>query len=189
MSQPPLPIVLIGPMATGKSTLGAALAKALKCEQFPMDGLRWYYYFKAGYSLRTAESLEFRERLAYWKPFEVIAVESVVKDFRGVIDFGAGHGHFERPEHLERVKQALAGLPVIFILPDEDLEKSLSICNQRYAERKGIALTELSENELITNREFVYSDSFRALATRTFYTKQESPEASAQRLIQLMGWA
>lgn len=188
MTLPVLPIVLIGPMAAGKSTLGQHLAEALRLEQYPMDWVRWYYYLKNGYSLKTEKTMtRFQEKLAYWKPFEVDAVERVVKDFTGVIDFGAGHSHFTDLEQRAQVKKALQGLPVVLVLPHEDLEQSLAICNARYAERNGGRA--LTSDELDTNREFVYSESFRTLATCVFFTGDESPAESAQRLIKVMGWS
>ena len=178
-------MVLIGPMATGKSTLGAALAEALGTSQYPMDWVRWYYYLKNGYDLKHEKTLNnFRDKLTYWKPFEVDAVERIVQDFEGVIDFGAGHAHFTQPAHLSRVKAALAGLTVVLILPDPDLEKSLRICNERMAERCEKPLT---EDQLSTNAEFVHSESFRTLATHTFYTRDLSPEAAASALIEMLG--
>jgi shikimate kinase len=185
---PVLPIVLIGPMAAGKSTLGKYLAEALNLEQYPMDWVRWYYYLKNGYSLKAEKNLtRFQDKLAYWKPFEVDAVGRVVQDFKGIIDFGAGHGHFTDLEQRAQVKKALQGLPVILVLPHEDLERSIVTCNTRYAERNGGRA--LTSDERESNREFVYSDSFRALATCSFFTGDESPEQSAQRLIKIMGWA
>ena len=42
-------IVLIGPVRSGKSTLGKLLAQRLNLPQVSIDELRWRYYKEVGY--------------------------------------------------------------------------------------------------------------------------------------------
>ena len=43
-------IILIGPMAAGKSTIAKILAEKLNLPQHPMDDVRWDYYEEIGYN-------------------------------------------------------------------------------------------------------------------------------------------
>lgn len=48
------PILLIGPVRSGKSTQGRLLAEALGLPQASTDALRWDYYAEVGYGGRNA---------------------------------------------------------------------------------------------------------------------------------------
>ena len=53
-------IILIGPVRTGKSTLGKLLAEKLGLPQVSLDDLRWKYYGEIGYDEDLAQ--EFRKQ-------------------------------------------------------------------------------------------------------------------------------
>ena len=96
-------IILIGPVRTGKSTLGQLLAKKLGLPLVSLDDLRWTYYKEIGYDEALAQRLRqtggFVALVFYWKPFDAYAVERVLADHDDcVIDFGAGHSVYESKE-------------------------------------------------------------------------------------------
>lgn len=176
------PIILIGPMATGKSTIAAELAKLTGLRRIPMDRVRWYYYLKDGFSIETEQSLpSFTDRMAYWKPFEVKAVQRIIMEFPdAIIDFGAGHSYFTEESQFEEVQRALAPLKNVFLLlPSENKEESLAICNQRLSAK---AKRELDPTEVEANRNFIFHASNYALAKKIFYTKDIEPEQTAAEI-------
>ncbi|GAB4210812.1 MAG: hypothetical protein OHK0022_44520 [Roseiflexaceae bacterium] len=185
-----LPIVLIGPMSAGKSTIAEALSAQLGVPRCPLDELRWSYYDEIGYDNERAKQIAEAEGAAglirYWKPFEAHAVERVLADHPGeIIDFGAGHSVYDEPELLERVQRALAPVrTVILLLPSPNDDESVEIANAR--------LTTLYEQEgeplrpgvLEMNATFVRHPANRLLATHTVYTKNKTPEETCEEIIQ-----
>jgi hypothetical protein len=106
-------VVLIGPIAAGKSTLGKLLSVARGLPQCSIDDVRFRYYSEIGYdesfAKRLYQSEGFWGLYRYWKPFEAHAVERVVEDHpNSVIDLGAGHSVYEDDALFVRVKRALA---------------------------------------------------------------------------------
>lgn len=161
-------------MATGKSTIAEELSKIVTLPRVPMDKVRYYYYFKNGYSLETERQLDtFEKKVQYWKLFELIAVKEILKDFPdSIIDFGAGLSYYPKEKHLNEVKNVLKEYPNIFLLlPSKDKKESLEICNNRLKIRKG---SELDENDINSNREFIYHESNYHLCKHIIYTKDKS---------------
>lgn len=185
-------IVLIGPMAAGKSTVGQLLAEALGLPQHSMDDLRWDYYAEIGYSSATEKQIREREgvlgALRYWKPFEAHAVERLLADHEQcVFDFGAGHTVYEDEALFERVRAALEPYPnVILLLPSPDLDASVRILQERFASMigwDGIA------DGVSLHEHFVKHPSNHALAKHVVYTEGKTPEATCADILRLIGRA
>ena len=83
-----LPIVLIGPMTSGKSTIAEKLAKKLNLPDYPLDYMRGYYYLKARIDLahenKLRDSGDFKTLVDYWKPYEVDCVEKAIEEFQEI---------------------------------------------------------------------------------------------------------
>lgn len=176
-------IILIGPMRAGKTTIGHLLAEKLQLPQVSVDKVRRGYYEEIGYDHAYAVQLKGFERLHYWKPFEVHAVERVLQDYPCgmVIDFGAGHSVYEDPALFARVEKALASYPyVIFLTPTDDHEEAVRILHQRDLDAGESGLSEM-------NGHFVRHDSNRKLAKFTVYTKDKTPEQTFQDVLALLG--
>jgi hypothetical protein len=181
-------IILIGPPGAGKSTLGTLLAEKLEAPQHSMDELRWDYYREIGYDPEVQKSLweqqGFNAVVHYWKPFEIHAVERLLAAHHDcapgcVIDFGAGHSHYEDDTLFARAQQALAPFPnVVLLLPSSDLDESIRILNER---TKEVAPPDFDHTS------FVKHSSNHRLARRTVYTKDETPEQTRDRIIGLLG--
>ncbi|MEH2239597.1 hypothetical protein [Nostoc sp.] len=78
-------IILIGPISTGKSTLGKLLAQKLEIPQCSMDDVRLDYYKEINYDEELAQEIREKEGFQgiyrYWKPFEAYAVERVLSEY------------------------------------------------------------------------------------------------------------
>jgi shikimate kinase len=178
-----LPIVLIGPMATGKTTVGTELARLTGVPRVPMDRVRWYYYFKEGFSLeKESDHGTFAEKERYWKPFEVTAIRCILADFpQSIIDFGAGHSYFPDSDQFAVVEKLLAPLANIFLLlPTMDKQDSLRICNERLRARVG---RELEPTEIESNRNFIEQPSNYRLCKQVVYTHGHAPDQVAREIV------
>jgi shikimate kinase len=177
-------IVLIGPIGTGKSTVGELLADRLGLPQCSMDELRWDYYKEIGYDQELAKRKRESEGLwgvgQYWKPFEAYAVERLLSQHQHcVIDFGAGHSVYEDTTLFQRVERVLAPYSnVILLFPSADLDESVQILNQR--------------NEYVPdgnpniNEHFVRHPSNYKLAKFTIYTKAKTPKETCNEILSLV---
>jgi shikimate kinase len=184
-------VILIGPMMAGKSTIGRLLAERLGLEQIELDEVRWGYFNEIGYdeeeSRRIVSEQGMLGLLAYWKPFEVHAVERVLADHSHcVIDFGAGYTVQTDEGLFGRVEQALAPYEhVILLLPSANLDESIRILNERSA----VLLREYEQPEeripdvLKANEEFVRNPGNGRLAKRIVYTEGKTPEETCGEIV------
>ncbi len=179
-------IVLIGPVRTGKSTLGRLLAQRLDLPQISIDELRWKYYKEIGYDEALAR--EFRQRggflalVLYWNLFEAYTVERVLADHRNcVFDFGAGV--YESHESFMRVQRALTPYRnVILLLPSSDNAESLRILNERDTDPP----TDLNFD---FNAHFLDQHSYYDLAKFTVYTNGKTPDETCAEVLDLVALA
>ncbi|ARU52605.1 hypothetical protein CBR64_15225 [Cellulosimicrobium cellulans] len=116
-------LVLLGPGATGKSTLGGLVAGLLGVAFVDLDAVADRYYPDVGWSVdRLVERIAVVGRVAAereWEPARAHAVERAVADHPGaVLALGAGHASYTDPACLDRVRAALAPVPhVVLVLP------------------------------------------------------------------------
>jgi energy-coupling factor transporter ATP-binding protein EcfA2 len=177
----PQPIILIGPMGAGKSTLGLLLSRKLEREQISLDMVRWDYYKEIGYDNDRAGEIHSKEGFQglyyYWQPFHAHAVERIVADYPDrLIDFGAGHSVYADPALLERVKNTLAPYNnIILILPSPDPAESKQILKQR-----GL---DLLNSYFDLHESFTRSGAFEELAKQTIYTEGKTPEQVAAEIL------
>lgn len=177
-------IILIGPIRTGKSTVGKLLAEKLGLPQCSMDELRWGYYKEIDYDEELAQQIKekagFLGLYTYWKPFEAYAVERLLSEHSNwVIDFGGGHSVYEDNKLFHRVEEILKPYKnIVLILPSPDLEESIQILNERNG---GIV-----SNKVDFNEHFVKHHSNHALAKFVVYTKDKSPEETGDEILNIV---
>lgn len=180
------PIILIGPMGAGKTTLGKKLSERLKLPHVSLDEIRQPYYDEIGYDHDAARQIHAQHGmagiLAYWKPFEAYSVERVLQDYaKCVIDFGAGHSVYDEDALFKRVKKALEPYPnVILLLPAPDPAESISTLNAR--------IPPDAPHEIIPwyremNAYFVRHQANRDLAQIIIYTNGQTPDQSCDEII------
>ncbi|MEO8606624.1 MAG: shikimate kinase [Chloroflexota bacterium] len=186
-------IILIGPLATGKSTIGKLLGAALNIPALELDDLRWSYYAEIGYDPEHAEQLRraggIRARGNYRKPFEIHSVKRMLQDYPAgyVLSFGAGNSVYDDPAHQERAERVLAPYPyIILLLPSTDVRESVHILTERF--RK--LVPECGEDDLKQvielNRHFTENPANARLATYIVYTGDKSPAESCDDILVLL---
>ncbi len=121
MSEKSPTLVLIGPSASGKSTLAPLLAQQLGLEHVQLDEIRWRYYDEIGFDHAHAAKLSRAGNSVamyhYSKPFEIHALERVLLEHQGkIIELGGGHSVYEDPALLERARRALLPVPYVMLL-------------------------------------------------------------------------
>jgi adenylate kinase family enzyme len=179
-------ILLLGPVRTGKSTLGGLLAQELGVPQVSLDKLRKRYFAEIGYTDELAQTFRqaggFLALMLYWQFFDVYSVERVLADYPNcVIDFGASIGICQSDEHFTRMQQALAEYRNVFLLlPSPDRAESLRILRER---------DEDPPNDLNFdfNGYFLNHHGYYALAKFTIYTKDRTPAESCAEILALAG--
>src|SRR5262245_4133631 len=176
--------VFIGPCFVGKSTVAGLTAESLGVPCVSMDEVRFGYYAGIGYDAEHADALErehgFRAKYAYWKRFEVHAVERIVTDYANcVFDFGGGHSVFEDPVLFERARRALSPFrSVVLLLPFPDVDASLRLLRSRYARAVDPA------DDI--NEHFVRHQSNARLATHVVYTGVRVPMEVRDEVLELL---
>jgi hypothetical protein len=186
VSTPTLPIVIIGPMAAGKSTVAGALSRRLQVPQVPLDAVRWYYHLKDG--LRFSDQIDhakeggFAAVVRYWEPYSIAAVERVLTEFPdSIIDFGAGHAHFEDPDRVRRLEAALAPIEnVILLMPSADVERTLALCTERDAERLG---PQRDATRDPVNERYVRSECFRRVCKTTVFVEDMTIDETVDHIV------
>jgi len=172
-------IVLIGPIGTGKSTIGKILSKKLELPHAPLDSVRFDYYREIGYDDEFAKFLQknfgFWTLYLYWKEFGCHAIKRILEENNNsVIDFGGGHSVYENENQLNRVKNCLKENIVFLLLPSEDIDESFEIlCKRR----------EIQKDEKDLNFHLLKHKSNKELADFTVYTKNKTPDETCEEIV------
>jgi shikimate kinase len=181
----PLPIILIGPMKSGKTTVGRLLAGQLGCPFCSLDIYETRYAREVGFRERLAEQIRAEQGVYAWyeyrrKHFDHVVIRFLQDQRSGVLELGGGHPILPTPEQQLRVNLALAMYEHVFLLiPDPDLKRSRYICRERQRpERRDPDLNDL----LLSDRRFF------ELAKHVIYTYGSSPEESCDEILAILGF-
>jgi shikimate kinase len=177
-----LPVVLIGPVNAGKSTIAEPLAQRLGVSCSSLDRVCWGYYRDQGCDTALAREIFEREGhtafRTYIVPFYPLAVERVLREYpHSVIDLGAGHTVFDNPDLFTEVRRALAPHPnIVLLLPSPDPDESIRILS----ERRSNPMPEV----VALNEYFVRHHSNSSLAKIIVYTKGKTPEETCDEIVE-----
>ncbi len=183
------PLVLIGPAATGKSTLGQLVASSLSVPFVDIDEVGEPYYNESGWSIeKLVQRVSVVGRVAAEREWEIArahAVVRVLEDNPGaVVALGAGHTSFQNQQHFQTVKEALGTLPcVLLILPSQDREEALTVLRERSIASKSTDWISAGHDFLA---EWIDDQGTRSLATDTMVTGSELPEITAARIVSML---
>ena len=181
-----LPIVLIGPLSVGKSTVAKELERKISIRNVPLDAVSQYYYFKHGYSDNHFERLNDElEKEKYMKTFDIKVIKDVLADFpKDIIDFGAGHSHYEDQASIKKAKQILSPFKnVILLLPSKDNRKSMEILKRNMKKLLG---EEPSKYAIDVGEKYLKSASNKELAKKIVYTENRPPKEIAEEIVKIL---
>jgi shikimate kinase len=181
-------MILVGPLAAGKSTLGALVAERLGRPFVDIDDIAWSYCAEVGWTLdrllERDEAVGWAGAEREWEPARAHAVERVVADHPdAVIALGAGYTSFTAPEYADRVRRALALVPdVVHLVPSPDPARSVTVLRGRATASRG-------KDWIIEGHDWIarwVADPLAAeVAAATLFTDGMSPEQSAEQLVRL----
>lgn len=183
-------IIIIGPVGTGKSTQGKLIAKALNKQLVSLDRVAEDYYQANGFGESQFQKAKndkgFLVAYRLWWPSLAYAAQQVVKDYPDcVIDFGAGHSHYENELLYKGVKEALAGCQyIILLLPSEDLDRSVSLLKKRCIDQRD---TDWVYDGYDFIEHCVKDDCNHDLATVTVFTDGKTPEQTGEEILKAIG--
>ncbi|MEU5859971.1 shikimate kinase [Nonomuraea sp. NPDC047529] len=180
-------MILIGPAATGKSTLGEGMASATGRSFVDLDAIGGGYYAEVGWDMdRLRSRIRAVGRVAAereWEPARAHAVERAVADHPdAVVALGAGHSHYTRPDLFRRVRTALAPVEhVVLVLPCSDEERSVRILRRRSLATKRTDWIGADGHDFLA--EWVRDPGTRTLATTVLHTDGDPPARTLARLL------
>jgi hypothetical protein len=175
-------MVLIGPVAVGKTTLAPLIAAELGRPWVDLDAHASRYYEEVGQPVDAfraeIDRVGYPAAARWWQPARAHAAVRVVEDHPGhVIAFGAGHSHFEERRFFEAVRRRLVGIEVVFLLPFEDPARSLTLLRSRSEAARGHDWVRDGFDFL---EDWIGSEQNRALAIRTVHVGGLFPEEAAR---------
>ena len=184
MPAPP-DLVLIGPAAAGKTTIGERTAALLDVPFVDLDDVGEQYYSEVGWSIqRLADCSNQLGRVAaerLWEPARAHAVVRAVEDHPGaVLALGAGHTSYTDPLSFAQVSAALLAVPkVALLLPSPDRGSSLAELRRRSLASKETDWISAGHDFLA---EWLDDAGMRSLATEVVYTDAHTVESLAVQL-------
>ena len=182
-------IILIGPVGAGKSTQGKLVAEALNMQSISLDEIADKYYEEYGFGMskfgEVYKKSGFLEAYRQWWSALAFAAKRVTTDYTNcVIDYGAGHSHYENTNLFESVSESLAHVSnVILLLPSSDLDKSISILRQRSIEQRK---RDWIHDGYDFMEHWVKDDCNHLLSTATIYTEGKEPEQTRDEILKII---
>ena len=162
-------VILIGPMGTGKSTVGKLLSNKLNIPRISLDN-----------NEQLSNIYQQRDNFKNFKEFELYLTGTVLTNLSTptVIDFGAGHSIYENPIMFLEIQKLLKKFKnVVLLIPSTNIEESLAILNKRKGIESGSKLD-------YDNRHFITNHCNYDLATIIQYTKDKYPDEITNELLQ-----
>jgi shikimate kinase len=174
------PVILIGPMKAGKTTVGTLLAAQLECSFTSLDRLERRYAEALGFDALLADSIQAAQGDWAWYTyrrqfFAEVVVRFLADHASGVLELGGGHPILADEAQQARVDRTLAPFRhVVLLLPTPDIDASLGIL-------KGRQKPAYRDDDW--NEKFLQDDRYFRLAKQVIYTEGQSPEATCDEIL------
>jgi shikimate kinase len=164
-------IILIGPMKSGKTTVGKLLAERLGCSFVSLDSKDIRYMKAVGFDPSNIS-------YSYRRQFFDEAVVRFLDEFEGVLELGGGHPIVPDPAKQARICKALEPFPnVVLLTPSPDSKVALQVLQQRRGDRQD------SWGWLDWNKEFIESPVFYGLAKIVVFSSDRTPDETCEEIL------
>lgn len=171
-------IILLGPIAAGKTSVGELLAQNLGKDFIDIDERREKIYETLRYSSKRANFLYKMFGIKGWyfyqKKFELASVKIILNEGSDrVISFGAGQAVYHSGKMRREFCKLIENNPNIFLLmPFKSSEQTLKLLNQRMH----------NNDEIKLNKIFVKSYGNFKFAKHLIYTEYSAVSEIAQKI-------
>ena len=175
-------IILLGPVAVGKTTTARLISKKINKPVISLDDLRFDYYKEIGYDPMHMKELHEKAGIMaifqYGKIFDAYSIERILEDHQNCIfDFGGGNVVSGYSFDLNRIKKALEPYEnVVFLVPGKDNAETLDFIYQRRDIKP-------SDRELIEY--LVCNHSNYEVAKHTVFVKDKTPEEVCDEILSM----
>jgi len=166
-------IILVGPVAVGKTTTAKLLSEKLNKPLISMDDLRFDYYKEIGYNDDHMKELFEKAGIMaiyqYGKIFDTYSIERILEDHQNCIfDFGGGNNASGFNFEFNRINRALSSYEnTVLLFPCADKEEALKFIYKR---------RDFSQMQRELVEHIVYDESNFKLAKHTVFVKDKTPE-------------
>lgn len=163
-------ILMIGPMASGKSTISKKIGENMTMPVISLDDRKQLsqYYSK-------------QKNFSHFKDFEFYLTASTLTNLKvpAVINFGAGHSIYEDDIMFYEMKKLISKFSnVVYLLPSQDKVESERILQERLQKRDYFSASQLQDNH-----HFLNSGCNEELATIMEYTDSKSVDEVACEIL------
>lgn len=176
------PIILIGPIGAGKTTVGNLLAEKLSLPFYSLDEEDREYITQVGFDAKLHEAIKeknFKDAYGYIRGFfDEATVRFLDAHDHGILDFGGGHVVVPDPAKQKRINDALRPYAnVFFLMPSEDLTLSKEILYKR---------NDIEDDTYDLNPLYFEGRTFWDLAKHIVYTDGKTPEQTCDEILSLV---
>lgn len=175
-------IILLGPVAVGKTTTARLISKKIHKPVISLDDLRFDYYKEIGYDHNHMKELHEKAGIMaifqYGKIFDAYSIERILEDHQNCIfDFGGGNIVSGYDFDLNRIKKALEPYEnVVFLVPGKDNKETLKFIYERRDIKPG-------DRELIEY--LVYNHSNYEVAKHMVFVKDKTSEEVCDEVLSI----
>ena len=178
------PIIFIGPIGAGKTTIGKMIAQKLSIPFYSLDEEEKQYTEPIGYNETRYDLIKEQQgpfpAYDYARGFfDEAVVRFLAEHKKGVFDLGGGHPIVPDAHKQERIKKALKPYQNIFLLmPTQDTEESLQILYKR---------NEITNEIPDFNTLYFKDKTFWDIAKFILYTEGKTPNETCEEVLRKLG--
>ena len=180
------PIILIGPLKGGKTTVGKLLAERLQWPFVSLDRLERHYAQQIGFDPEMASAIQASQGDLAWysyrrRFFGEVVLRFLAEHREGVLELGGGHPILPEATEQRKLNDVLAGYRnVVLLMPSANIQESLAFLKSR---QKPEHLNPDLNDLLLDDRRFF------DLARFVIYTQGKLPPETCDEIISLLDLA
>jgi len=178
-------IILLGTVASGKTTTARLISEKINKPVISLDDLRFDYYKEIGYNhdhmIELHKKAGIMAIFQYGKIFDAYSIERILEDHQNCIfDFGGGNIVSGYDFDLNRTKKALEPYQnVVFLVPGQDNEETLKFIYKR---------RDIKSSDRVLIEYLVYNHSNFEVAKHIVFVKDKTPEEVCDEILSICNY-